>query len=274
MDFANAATYFDNDAIFDAYTDEFLFTARTTAHDDHTSSGSTSRRRTLIAPVDAILPARRAIRWYDSHWLVGGDNADGFGGQEVRRNFGLKKSSGLMTRMTAGGVLQPNPFHAHKEYFRDMTDALTSSDMDVMWNVFCPMGEPIAKSGFLTQGDTVFKIRNVYQSADDFLVAEADQLDVDALQSAIFTGPAAMEFTTGAAPGTTTVAVIQTDASKFYQFRSEGEAGTKPGDRVLFVLRTAFNPVVGGFVRMLGLNWHIVTRVTEGDAWALKIRAV
>lgn len=277
MEFSDAAEYFNDDQIFDAYTDALLFMAHTTPHDDHTSSGATSRRRTLIAGVSAFAPARRAIRWYTTYWLMGDSNTDGFLGSEVRRNFGLKKSTGLMQAVTPGAATLATAgvdFHAHKEYYRDMTDQLTSSDMDVMWNIFCPLGEAVLKGTFLIQGSTVFRVRNAYQAEDGFLVAESDQFDTGARQSAVFSGLAPLEFTAGAPPSTTTVNVIQTDVPKYYVFHNEAEASTKPGDRTVFVAKSAVTPVVGGHLQMLGVSWRIITIASEIDAYALRVRLV
>lgn len=277
MEFSSIASFFDQDEVFDAYTGQLLFLAHASAHDDHTSSGATSRRRTLTAAVAASAPARRAVRWYGTYWVVGNSNTDGFQGAEVRRNFGLKKSTGLVRALTPGQACLAAAgvaLHAHKEYYRDMTDAATSADMDVMWNVFCPLGEPVLKGVFLEQGGALMRVRNVYQSVDEYLVAEADQFDADARQAAVFSGPAALEFDTAAAPSTTTVNVIQTDSQKFYVFANEAEAGSKPGDRTIFVAKSSLTPVVGQTLRMLGVDWRVVTVVSESDAWALRARVV
>lgn len=275
MEFANIATFFNRDEVFDAYTGQLLFVAHATAHDDHTSSGATSRRRTLTAAVGTVAPARRAIRWYDTYWVVGGNNTDGFLGEEVRRNYGLKKSTGLMHALTPGQACLAGTgtlFHAHKEYYRDMTDAVTSADMDVMWNVFCALGESAQKGAFLEQDGVLLRVRNAYQSSDEYLVAEADQFDADARQTAVFYNVAALEFDTPVAAGGTSVAVIQTDVPKFYVFRNEAEAGTKPGDRTVFVAKSSLTPVAGQTLLMLGTTWRILAVVSESDAWVLRIR--
>ncbi len=277
MEFSNITSFFDQDEVFDGYTDAFLFLAHATAHDDHTSSGATSRRRTLTAAVDTVAPARRVVRWYDTFWLVGNNNTDGFQGDEVRRSYGLKKSTGLMAVLTPAQAALGDagtPFHAHKEYYRDMTDALTSADMDLMWNIFCPLGEAVTKGKFLRQSGKLMRVRNVYQSVDEYLVAEADQLDDDALQVAVFSGPAALEFTTAAAPNTISASVIQTDSQKFYLFHNEAESGNKPGDRTVFAPKSSITPVVGQHVRMLDINWRIVTLASESDAWVLRLRMI
>lgn len=277
MEFSAIASFFDSDEVFDAYTGQLLFLAHATAHDDHTSSGATSRRRTLIAAVDTVAPARRVVRWYDTYWLVGNSNTDGFQGGEVRRNFGLKKSTGIMAALTPGQACLAaagTAFHAHKEYYRDMTDAVSSADMDVMWNVFCPLGEPIAEGTFLEQDGVLLRVRNAYTTVDEYLVAEADQFDADARQVAVFSGPAALEFDTAAAASPTTVNAIQTDVPKYYVFRNEAEAGTKPGDRTVFVAKSAITPIVGQHLQMMGANWRVLALVSEGDAWALRARAI
>lgn len=276
MELSDAAAYFNNDEVFDAYTDELLFLGHSTPHDDHTSSGSTSRRRTLIAGVAARAPARHAIRWYDTFWLIGDSNTDSFQGSETRRNFGLKKSTGLMSVATPGqaalgaaGTL----FHAHREYYRDMTDSMSSADYDTMWNIYCPVGEPVQKGRFLRQDSVLYRVRNTYPSVDGFVVAEVDQFDTDALQLVVFSQGGGLDFdASAAAPTTTTVTAIQTDVSKYYVFRAEAEAGAKPGDRTVFVAKSAITPVVGATFTMLGATWRVVIVASEDDAWALHVR--
>jgi hypothetical protein len=276
MEFSDVATYFDDDEIFDAYTGELLFMGHTSQHDDHTSSGATARRRTLSAAVCTAAPARRVVRWYDTYWLVGNNNTDAFQGVEVRRSYGLKKSSGIMTVVTPGGAALGTAgvdFHAHKEYYRDMTDALTSSDMDVMWNIFCPRGEPVFKGSFLRQGATLFRVRNVYESVDEYIIAEADQFDADALTSATFTENGPLNLVTETATIiSTAVQVVQTDVPKYYTFRTEAEATAKPGDHTVFVAKSAITPKVGANFTMLGVKWRVITVASEGDSWALRAR--
>lgn len=275
MEFSAAASYFNQDEVFDAYSDDLLFLGKTTAHDDHTSSGATSRRRTLTTDVDARAPARRVIRWYDSFWLVGNNNVDSFQGEAVRRTFGLKKSTGIMSLLTPGQAatgIAGVQFHAHREYYRDMTDAATSADYDTMWNVFCPFNEPVAKGMFLRQDNTLYRVRNARPSVDEFLIAEADQFDADAVQQAVFTQGAALDFDTGAAPAAVTAMVIQTDVPKYYVFRNEAESGNKPGDRTVFVAKSAVTPKVGDHLAMLGASWRVVTVASESDSWALRAR--
>lgn len=279
MDLSGIASYFDEDEVRDAYSDALLFLGHTTAHDDHTSSGATARRRTLSAAPEAVAPTRRVVSLYGEFWLVGNSNVDSFQGAPVRRSFGLKKSTGVVDLLTAGEACQGaagTSFHAHKEYYRDIPDQQSSSDWDTMWNVFCPLAEPVTKGVFLREaGGRLMRVRNVYPSVDEFLVAEADQLDTDALQTVTFTREGELDLVTDSVPSASiSASVIQMDVQKHYVFRTQAEAGTKPGDRAVFVAKAALTPQPGDTFSMQGADWRVVTLDDEGDAWAVLSRRI
>lgn len=277
MEFIDGAAFFNDDEVFDAYTGELLFMAHALAHDDHTSSGATSRRRTLVAAPDAVAPLRHAIRWYDTFWIVGGDNTDGFQGEQTRRSFGLKKSTGLMTAITLGQACLALPgvgvtLHAHKEYYRDMTDAQTSADYDVMYNVHFAPGEPVVKGTILAQDGKYLLVRNLYDSADEFAVAEADAFDADARQAVVFHTVSSLDFDTTSAGADVATFALQTDSSKFYLFRNLAEGFNQQGDRTVFVARSAVTPKVGDTFTMQGLRWRVLISTPYADAWCLRAR--
>lgn len=277
MDFSDVAAYFDEDQAYDAYTLDPLFLCHTTPHDDHTSSGATARRRTLTAAPGTEPPARRAIRLYGEFWLVGNNNPDSFQGQLVRRSFGLKKSSGLMEALTPGQAALGSAgtsFHAHKEYFRDNQNARTEAEWDVMWNIFVPPDEPVAKGSFLRQGDTLFRVRAAYTSIEELLIAEADEFDADAEQSVTFTSSTLNVATDTMVATSIATTAVQTDVTKFYRFRTQAEADHKPGDRTVFVAKSAITPKVGSNMTMLGTTWRVMMLESENDAWALQVRRV
>lgn len=275
MEFDDVASYFDNDPVLDGYTGALLFYCHTTPHDDQTSSGATARRRTMTTEDGTAAPARNVVELYGSRWLVSDSNPDSFQGENVRRSYSLKKTTGAMALLTpAEACLSAagTTFYAHKEYFRDQANARTESDWDVMWNVFCPKNEAVAKGSFFRQGGILFRARTAYPSVDGFLVAEADQLDDDALQSATFTTAGVLNLRTDEMDDTTLAAsVIQTDTQKFYEFRTAAET-QKPGDRTLFVPKSVITPKVGGELVMLGQDWRIIAVVSERDCWALCVR--
>lgn len=277
MDFLDVASFFDDDPVYDAYSGALLFYCHTTPHDDQTSSGATARRRTMTTIDNTQAPPRAAVRVHDDFWLVSDSNPDGFRGDNIRRSYSLKKSTGLMTALTgaeaahgAAGV----ELHAQKEYFRDMQNQRTESDWDVMWNIFCARGEPVSKGRFLRQDGVIFRVRNAYDSVDGYRIAEVDQLDDDALQSATF-ATGVLDLVTDQVTDASVVApVIQTDPQKYYQFRTQAESMLQPGDLTVFVAKADLAPRVGGMFRMLDADWQIKSKVSEGDTWALLARLV
>lgn len=275
MDLASASGFFSKDPVYDAYTGALLFYCHTTPHDDHTSSGATARRRTMTTAPGTTSPARGVVSIHGEVWLVSNSNIDSFGGAPVRRSYGLKKTTGLMQLLTPAEACLGSAgtsFYAHREYYRDMQDARTSADWDVMWNIFCPLGEGVAKGAFLRQGSTLYRVRNAYDTVEALVVAEADQLDTDAAQLLTFISTkrdlVTEQPTTVAAPA----AGIQTDPQKCYAFRTQAEGTLQPGDRAVYIAKSAYTPKMGNEFTMQGAKWRVVQVVSEADAWLLLAR--
>lgn len=276
MDLVDASSYFDQDEVRDGYTHSLLFWGHTLPHDDHTSSGATARRRTLVTSPETVAPARRVVLINGEYWLVGNSNPDSFQGEVTRLNFGLKKSSGLARLLTPAEAALKAPgrtLHIQREYFRDVANAQTDSEWDTMWNVFCPFNEPAAKGMFLRLGTSLMRIRNLYSSVDEFKVAEADELDADALQRIEFIKKAKPNLVTGAqASESVFVDAIQIDFPKSYSFRLESEAKGEPGDKAVIVAKQSVTPAVGAGFTMAGASWRVMSVVSSGDSWMLHAR--
>jgi hypothetical protein len=276
MKLANVSRYFNDDPIFDAYSGAYLFRAHTKAHDDQSSSGATSRRRTMRTAVGVNAPTRRAVKIDDSFWVMGNSNVDSFGGTSIRKSFGLKKSTGLMERLTPAQASLGQAgvsFHAHREFYRDTQNQLTEAELDVMWNIFCPFSEPMARGQFLRQGSRIYRIRSVYETVDEYLVAESDEFDDDAYQAITFTHNGTIDIATDTmATVTVNTHGVQTDQAKYYQFRDAAEADRQPGDRTVFIAQSVTAPKVSATITMLGVTWRVLAVVPELDAYALHVR--
>lgn len=276
MDLLAASSYFDEDEVLDGYTGQFLFLAHSNPHDDSTSSGSTVRRKTLVTEPHCEAPARRVISFNDEFWIVGNNNPDSFGGQLVRRNFGLKKSSGLGQLLTPAQAALGQPgyqMHLQRDYYRDTVDTQASSEWDTMWNVYCPFTEPVTKGMFLKLGTSLMRIRNLYPSVDEYLVAEADELDADVRQPVEFIKKGKVNLVAGKREDDSVLThVLQFEIPKSYSFRLEAEAETKPGDRAVVVPRSALTPTLGAVFNMLQVSWKVMSVVPGTDYWLLHAR--
>lgn len=276
MNFRDAARFFDKDAVYDGYTSALLFYGHTTPHDDKSSSGATSRRRTLVTIPTTTAPARGVVLLFAERWLMGGSNPDPYEGANIRRSYDLKKATGLLSLYTPGAACLSTPsttFYAHKMYYRDMTNPRTETDVDVMWNIFCPLSELVVKGSFLEDASGLMRVRNVYDTIEGYKVAETDQLDAGARQAITFIQNATRNLVTEAVTSVTTATnVIQMDMQKFYRFSTAADGEILVGDRVAFIAKSVITPKVGGTFTMLAKTWRIAKVMDEINAWAMQVR--
>lgn len=279
MEFSDAASFFNHTPVYDAYTGAYLFDGRTSTHDDHSSSGATSRRRTLTTVPGSVAPARGVVVVHGEQWLVGTSNVDNFNatGEEIRRNFDLKKATHALTRLTPAEAalgLSGTLFYARLEFYRDQTDTMTSADFDTMWNAFCPASEPLDQGIFLrTVEGRVMRVRNVYSAQERLNLAEVDQLDTDARQMATFTVTGDLDLRTDTYPTVTVETyVIRAELNKVFRYRTADEAIYRPGDTAFIVAASVLTPRVGHELTVAGARWRVVSAVPERDAWVLHAR--
>lgn len=278
MEFEDAATFFDQTAVADGYTSAALFEGRTSSHDDHSSSGATSRRRTLTADPSNIAPARGVVLVQGDHWLIGSSNVDHFLGAPIRINFDLKKTTDLADALTPGEAClgaAGTPLYLRREWYRDQTDTMTSADYYTMWNVFYTRTEPVAKGSFFRMADgTLLRARNDYEAQERLNIAEADELDATARQAARCTTTGAVDIASDSVEtDIIDTFILSLDASKFFRFAAKDDADYKPGDRIFFVAQSAVPLAkVGMQVRVNSQNWLVRQVSAEQDAWAMRVR--
>ncbi len=276
MNLRDVARYYDKDPVYDGYSGALLFMGHTKSHDDHASSGATSRRRTLVTIPGTSVPARGVVTLYGDRWLMSTSNVDTYQGSNIRRSYDLKKSTGLLTLYTPGAACLSTPsttFYAHKEYFRDVSNPRSESDMDLMWNIFCPLSDAVVKGSFLEDAFGLMRVRNIYRTVSGLAVAETDQFDAGARLAATFTSNGVHDMVTDTMTTiSTATTVIQTDISKFYEFSTQDDAEVDPGDLAVFVAKTALTPKVGATFTMAGKPWRAVKVMEDLDAWVLQAR--
>lgn len=278
MRLKDAASFFMKQPIYDAYSSAVLFNAQTSGFDDHSSSGATSRRRVMSVRDGTAMPARAVVALLGDNWIVGSGIPEALQGQTLRVNYPLKKSTGLLAKLTPGqACLQAagTAMHAHKTYFKDTVDTVTKSDTDVMWNVFCPLGEGVARGTFFRDSDSrLYRVRDAYASDEGFTVAEADDFDAASLQSVTFQSNGAYNGVTdsfAAAPVTTKAILL--DHTDFYVFSTQHSAvDRKAGDKTMFVAASAVTPKVGALLTFQSKTWNVTQVAAELDAWALNVR--
>lgn len=277
MKLVNAARYFDKEQVFDAYSGAYLFSAQMLSPSERSSTNA-FKQHTMSTAAGCTPPARGAVLCLGDVWLMGNNNPDGFKGRVIRRGHALRKSTGSVSLLTPGQACLAaagTAIYAYKEFSHTTIDTLSNSEYDTLWSVYCDMNEAVVKGSFLRDGAGLMRVKNCYDIVDGFNVAQSDQFDTDAVQTAVFQPTGPKDLVTGVPTGAGfTTTALQTDVLKFYEFRTQGEGGQKAGDRSVFIAKSAGTPAPGATFTMMGRVWRVVEAVSELDAWALLARLV
>lgn len=277
MRLKDVARHFDREPAYDGYSGALVFKCQYSSFDDSAGDGSTNRRRGMSTAPAVVIPARGCIRLGDQRWLVGSPTGDSFQGEAMRNNYNLKRVTDSLRILTAAEACADaagTSAYAQKYYFKDTVNNLTDAEYDPFWNVFFAPTEAVAQGAFLKDASSTFyRVRQTYQVAEGFLVAQTDQLDSDARQTGVvFNTGAYNPLTDAFATGTVSTSVLQFEMTKFYRFRQQAEAVVKPGDKMVFVTTSAVTVVPGMQFTMLGLVWQVVTKQAEGAVTAIHAR--
>jgi hypothetical protein len=275
MDLFDAASYFDNDRMYDGYTGAYLFDAQAASFNDASSDGATNRRRVLSTAADVVMPTRGVLLTNGDRWLVGTGTPDGFQGEVIRRHYTTKRATDLLAVLTPAQALAAAvgvAAYAQKMYFKDVVNSVTDSEYDVQWNIFMAPAESARKGYFLRDsGGRLYRVRNDYLPTEGLRILQSDELDTDAVQSCTFNTGVENVVTEVVAAGTTAVTGIQVDMPKFYRFRHLSDERIQPGDVALF-LPTSLTLKQGMTFTMAGKRWQVMTFQPEMDAQAAHVR--
>lgn len=276
MRMSAVARHFDREQAYDGYSGAALFYCQFSSFDDSAGDGSTNRRRGMSTAPTVSIPARRCITLGDQRWLASYATDDSFLGFAMRKNYNLKRVTDSLTIRSlsqACAATGGTAAYAQKYYFRDVTNTVTDAELDPFWNVFFAPDEPVTQGSFLVDAaGVVHRVRQFYLAPEGFKIAQTDQLDSDARQTAVlFDTGTYNQLTDEVSAGTTSLNVIQFEPFKFYNFRVQAEAPVRPGDRAVFVPST-LTPRVGMTFTMLGSKWQVAMFQAENDGWALHAR--
>ena len=269
-----AATYFDDTPVYDGYTGAYLWLCQFSSFNDANAVGSTSTRRILSIAPGLALPARRAVKVFDDVWLVGDGNPDSWKGAVIRQSFNMKKSNALVEVVTPAQACLGTvgtQVYSQKIYFKDTVNSLNNADYDPFWNFFFAPNEAVAKGAFLRVGTELYRVRSDYVPLEDLRIAQSDVVDAGPVSAVFTTGaynPATDSFTTT----TVTAPVILMDFTKLYSYQTKASERVAAGDMNALVAKSSLTPDVGKLVLVGGLDWKILSRESEQDAWLLHLR--
>lgn len=275
MRLANAANFFEDTVLRDAYTNLGLF--KGSVEVDGTSGSSTlSRRHALSLPVGVSLPARRTIKAHDEVWIIGDPVKEVFAGKPIRVSFMAARATDLFLAQSPGnaalGTTGGINVWGQNSYLKSTVNGPTDSEYDSQYECFFSTSELILKGTFLKNNGRIFHVRNTHKTIENFLVGECDQLDESSFVNIVFATGTYNPVLDVFGVGTTSTTGIMLDMYQLYSFATAAQPFDRAGDKSLVVSKSALTPEIGKTAQIAGRNWRIIAKTDYADAWVLHIR--
>ena len=128
---------------------------------------------------------------------------------------------------------------------------------------------------FLKDSSKLYHVRVVTKELEGFYMATADEVEdyargEDPLATVTFAG-AFDPINETAVPGITTTGILMY-AYKVYNYETQADPTNVPGDRFLFVAKSAVTAVTGTTVTINGEPYRVHSTQSYFDSWKLKVR--
>ena len=277
MKLRNAAKYFDNDSVYDAYTGALLFKAQFSTFESSDPDGSFQRRRTVSVAPDTVPASRRAVKVGDNYWIMGELVAEAFKDRPIRASASAKEVTGLYTLLTPGqaasksatGLLQ---VYGHLNHLKDTVNTPTNSSYNPQYEMTLGITEAVQPGLFVRLYNQLFHTRSVHRAVEGFWVATVDQVagaygggEVQAIFAGTY-DPVTETYATG-----TAVDGILIDMYKLYNYTTAADDRNRPGDLSLIVAKTT-TPVIGQPIEVDGVQYQNTRFTSYLDAWNIHLR--
>ena len=268
----DVANHFDDISVNDAYAATFAFKGQFSSFEESSPDGSIAKKRTLSVKPGTVIPARRAISFFDETWIVGDGNTDGIFNRSIRTAYWMKKSVGLLELLTPSQLLTSAvglQLHAAVEYLKDTVNAVSDTEYDPFWDVFVAINEPIVAGKFIRRGTDLYRIRGFHRESGGFILAQCDQLDMQSTPVA-FQAASSYDPITDRYTGTViTLPAVTLEPSKFYRYHTQTDPKFNAGDQTLVTTQSI---EIGTEVLFDSVMWRVLGHQQEHDAWAHHIR--
>jgi len=287
MKLANAAKYFDNDVVYDGYTNLQLFKAQFSSYEGAQPDGSFQRRRVISMAPTLSVPLRRVIKVYNDRWVMGIPVEDGWKGKTIRKTAACKLATDLFDLRTPGQAAlrtAGTPIYGYAEYVKDTVNTPTDSDYDPQYLV--ALGEQVADGMFLKSDDKYLRVRSAYAEASGFEHFTCDEIAYsyggDYTEGELFGRNCEVNVTFSGtynpitdtdAAGAATTGILM-DMYKMYRYATQADFKNTPGDMTLIVAKSAVTPLVGRQATIGSVKWQIMGITAWQDAWNLHLRRV
>lgn len=186
MKFESVSRKFDNTLMWDAYNGRLLkYRCQITPWDAPRRDGLTTVRRTISVDAGFVPPKRRGIIAAKQFWIISDFPAhDTWNGNVHRAGYIIQHAAPVEvfdteTLLASDGIGRDTL--ASRVWVKDVKDISQESEMQSQYLIYFAVGEDIAESDFVMVSGRLHIVRNLYESAAGFLVAECNELEEDCI---------------------------------------------------------------------------------------------
>lgn len=281
MEIADAATYFDNTEVYDAYTSALSFTGQLDLYDGWARDTVTGGRRSISVAPSVSVPARRAVSIEGHYYLIGESVKDSFQGAALRIHYVLQRVSGLATIKTAVQALSSGgtQAYANRGWKKDLKAELVTSDLYNTVNMYFSTYETVSRGHLLSLDSRLHRVHNVSPAEGGFTIAECSELEADAVQTVSYTAVAAGGYTaatdTYAYSAPASLSVLYEPAFSHYHLRTPAADKVLAGDMIVTVAKSSLTPRVGETFTLKSLSYRVLEVLDDSfSSWEMWSRRV
>lgn len=276
MRLAAAARHFDKVLCQDAFAPTTQFRGQLDVYDDSKRDGATVVRRVLSVADGVEIPARRVLTILGEQWIVGAHQDDIYRGERLRRKYVIHRASGAASLQSVAQALGTGGVstYASKLWVKDLKEVEISSKLAGFFNIYLPQGEVVPAGSVITLASRAHLVRNYFTSAAGFLVAEVDELALDAVTVGTYTPQNYDPVTDNRTNGTPiALNVLRLRWQDHYAYANQAEPRYEEGDLRAFVRKTdVVTAKTNDRLTLGGEPWEIFAASSEGDCWGLHLR--
>lgn len=274
MKLSNAASYFDQLVVADAYTPATTFLAQLNLYDDSVRDGMTVERRVISTAPSVSIPSRRAIAFDGLQWLVGDMTPDVFGNEVIRRKYPIHRCDGLATLKTIQQALQAaagSTAYTGLVWSRGAKEIEVSAGVFDVLNAYFSSYETVAERTLISLNSKWHLTRTVYRSSAGFNVALVDELPEPVIESATFVVRTYNPVTDSYSTSNSAQTVLRVRWQSAFEYLSAATEPYSRGDLQCMVQKTV-TPKVQDTVTLSDGSWRVLSILDEGTYWSMHLR--
>lgn len=286
MDISVAASMFDDQPVYDKYTDDLLFMGQPLNYDGSVRDSVASWRRSISATT-IVTPPRGVVYFGAETFLTGRVTQDFFQGDVIRENLILHPCDDTYRAGPAADFLATSisagltPFYGGATWRKSSLDEKESPEFFSIVDLYFSRTEisPALDDLVLSSQGMLYRVRSLEDREGGFTVAVCSELGANVISDASYVPKGVYNAGTDSMLDGSTVslkAIVEAKRTNF-KFLVSSAAKYEPGDRIITVRKADVSlPAPEDSVSAAGVDYRVVSAQQDdnGGCWELHCRRV